>query len=485
MPNTPGVNLISRTSVTPQTPPTTTDTAFIVVTSQQGRTDQPVLIRSLNDFILNFGTRQTYSIAYDWLDNFFQESNGGQVYVMRVVGPAAALDHYTFNDSGSSASITINSIGGAASGLSAAVVAGVSTGAYQIVITGMPDGSTLQSYDLFTVTDAVNWGVNQKLIRVISAGANPPAVHGAAALTGGLDDHANVTDTIRVAALANFALTLGAGQVMIPGVGTEAVYVGLLNHAGSYNRFAILDTADTNSVSTLIALAAAAQADSTIISPNLGQGMMVCDWQIIPGLLPNTTRTVPPSSTVAALIARSDRSTGNPNRAAAGANGVVTNALGKTQVDWTDAQTNSLVAAGVMPFRVIYNQERFYGMRTLLNPGLNPVFIMATATRLRMFIQDAGYKVGQSVLFDQIDGQGQEAAKYGARISSILLKLFNIGALYGANPSLAYIVDTGADVNTPTTIANRELHAAVGIVPSPYAETVYFELASYATNQPV
>lgn len=483
--NTPGVNVITRTSVTTQIPPTQTDTAFIVVTSLQGRIDQPVLVRSMNDFINNFGARASYSIAYDWLDAFFNEANGGQVYVMRVTGTSATVDTFTFNDAGAAAAILVYSIGPAASGLSVAIVSGVAPSSFNIVVTGLPDGSTLTSPDLLTEADAVNWGNAQRLIRVGALGTNPPANHVAAALTGGVDNHSTVTDAQRVAALALIPQGLGCGQVCIPGSTTEVIQAGVLNHAAAYNRYAILDTTDTASTSTLTGLAAACQADSNVGAGSLDNGMMVCDWQTIPGLVPNTTRTVPPSAIVCALIARSDRATGNPNRAAAGASGIVNYALGKTQTDWTDAQTNQLVAAGVNPFRVIYQAERFYSFRTLVNPSIAPVMIMGTAARLIMAIVDKGYKIGQSVMDDQIDGQFHEASKYGSRIGAMLLNYYTMGALFGATAPNAYVVDTGPDVNTPTTIANRELHAAVGIVPAPFAETIFFELASYTTAQQV
>ena len=53
------------------------------------------------------------------------------------------------------------------------------------------------------------------------------------------------------------------------------------------------------------------------------------------------------------------------------------------------------------------------------------------------------------------DGQGREAAKYNGMISGRLLSYYQMGALYGATSSDAYIINTGADVNTPNSIANR------------------------------
>lgn len=483
--NTPGVNLLTIGAVTPQNPPANTDTVFLIDATAQGRVDKPVLITSMNQFILNFGARQSWSYAYDWCDAFFNEANGGQVYIMRVVGASAALDTVNFADSSAGASITINSIGPAASGLSAAIISGVLSGSYNIVITGMPDGSTLQSPDLFTETDAVNWALNTTLIRVVAAGTNPPANHAAVALSGGSDNHAGITDTLRVTAMALVPWGLGPGQVVCPGHATEAVWAGLLNHALNNNRFALLDSVDTASQSTLTTTSAAAQADNTINSGGLGSGLVLADWQIIPGITPGTTRTVPPSAIVAGFIARNDRSFGNPNIAAAGPNGIANYALGKTQVDWTDAQTTALVAAGVNPFRYVFNTERFYGFRTLLNPTLNPVLVMGQAVRLIMAIKYQGYLIGQDQLFAQIDGNQHRQQTYANMVSSMLLGYYQMGALYGAVPGAAYSVDAGADVNTPASIAGRNLIVAVGVVPSPDAETVFFEVASYSTTQTV
>jgi len=223
MPNNIGVNVLTRQSVTPQTPPGVTDTTFVVGVTPMGRTDQPVLIRSLNDYLLNFGPRQSWDTLYDWLDAFFNEAGGGQVYVQRAIHSTATLDTLTLNDAGAVASITINSIGPAASGLSVAVQTGASAGSYNIVVTGLPDGSTLVSPDLFTVADAVNWGNAQNLIRVVAAGANPPANHVAAALAGGADAHGAITDADKITALGLIPKTLGPGQVVVPGSTTETV----------------------------------------------------------------------------------------------------------------------------------------------------------------------------------------------------------------------------------------------------------------------
>jgi phage tail sheath protein FI len=482
----PGINISMTPGVVPQTPPTETGTAFVVGVTEMGRVDRPVRITSLLEYITYFGARVAYGILYDWLDAFFNEAGGGQVYVMRVVGPAGTVDTVTFDDSTSAASIEVQSVGPGSTGFEAAIVSGQSPDSFQIQVTNLPDGGTLQSTDLLTVAEAVSWGSAQRLINVVALGANPPANNVLVALTGGADDRSNITDEERTDALDLIPDTLGPGQVAIPGATTETCWVALYNHAALNNRFALPDAPDTNSIDSLIGYAVAIQADSGVITNAVEDGLFLTDWQTIPGLTPQSTRAVPPSAIVAALIARSDKATGNPNLAAAGANGQVQYATGKTQpTDWSLAQITKLVASGVNPFRYVYGGLRFYGFSTLAFAATDPVFSMGSASRLRMAIYDQGRKIGESVLMDQIDGQGHEQAKYGGRITAMLLAYYAMDAIFGATGPDAYIVDVGADVNTPASIANRELHAAVGIRPSPFAQMVFFQLAAYTVAQPV
>lgn len=482
----PGVNVGSAAGVTPQLPPTLTDTAFVAGVTAMGRTDQPVLVRSLQDYLINFGPRVSYGDVYDWLDAFFHEGGGGQVYILRVVGAAAVKDSVTLNDAGAAGSLTVQSIGEGTSGLSVAVQAGAAAGTYQLVVSGLPDGSTLTSPDLTTVQDAVNWGSTQLLVRVVAAGANPPVDVAATPLAGGNDQRAAITDATKVAALANIPKTLGPGQVVFPSATTEAAAVGLFNHAKDNNRFAVASAPDTASESTLLALYAAIVGDAGLEVGAGGYGVLVADWQVIPGIVPGTTRTVAPSAIAAALIARSDRFSGNPNLAPAGANGAVQWSLGKTQKDWTDAQASALVQGGVNVFRVRPGgSEALWGFRTLVSKYADPVAWMGTAGRLRMALQDEGDKIGASVLQAQIDGQQHTQAKYAAKITGMLLNYYNLGALYGATPADAYAVSAGADVNTPATIANGELHCVAGYRPSPAAEMVFLNFAVYPANVPL
>jgi hypothetical protein len=65
----------------------------------------------------------------------------------------------------------------------------------------------------------------------------------------------------------------------------------------------------------------------------------------------------------------------------------------------------------------------------------------------------------------------------------MLLAFYNEGSLYGTTPQEAYSVDVGSSVNTPTTIANGELHAVLSVRMSPDAEWVVIEVVKVASNQ--
>jgi hypothetical protein len=81
-----------------------------------------------------------------------------------------------------------------------------------------------------------------------------------------------------------------------------------------------------------------------------------------------------------------------------------------------------------------------------------------------------------SHVFDVIDGQGHLLNTVAGEIVGELMPLYRVGALYGDTFADAARVDTGAAVNTPETIAARELHAVVALRTSPAAEMLELEL---------
>jgi hypothetical protein len=76
----------------------------------------------------------------------------------------------------------------------------------------------------------------------------------------------------------------------------------------------------------------------------------------------------------------------------------------------------------------------------------------------------------------QIDGRRQLFAAFESELNGLLLRYFNSGALYGATPVDAFVVDTSDKINTVQTIMAGEVHAAIYAKVSPSAEYVRIDI---------
>lgn len=487
----PGVEVVTRAAPPTRGAQTRTGQAFIAGLSEKGPlgpTKPTDAIHNMSDYTRIFGSRTNGTLLYDACDAAFR-SGVTDIFVSRAVGPAAAVDTHTFNDAGAAASIAVDTIGPWNSPLSVQVTAGVGAGTFRLVVhdTSILVGSDVveTSRDLLNPQDAVDWSSGSAYVRVRALGANAPAVVAATALAGGTDDRNNVTDTERGAALARFGKGLGVGQVLYPGGTTSVLHAALLNHAQTNNRFALLDTQDTAAAATLEAAAAADRADANKAVLAEDHGMLLGSWHTIPGVTLGTTRQVPSSPIVAGLMAASDARLGNPNAAAAGANGESQVTVALTQPDWSDDDREAINNAGVNIFRNLYGGFRLYGYRTLADETSAESWAWenAGAARLRMAIQAEVEAYAEGFVFAQLDGRGQTVARFGGGLAGILQKYWALGALFGATAAEAYTVDTGPTVNTPDTLANNELHAVIGLRVSPFAELVYVEVVKVPSNE--
>lgn len=477
----PGVQVVNR--ATPPAAGFAPSTWFAAGITEKGPIDTPVIIHNLSEYGTWFGSRVSYGTLYDPLDVFFREG-GAVACVSRVVGPDAAVDTVTLADAGDDDSIAVDSIGAWDSGLTVEVAAGVGAGTFILIIAN-GDDEVERSPDLLLPSDAVAWSSGSaKWVRVRALGSLKPAVVGATPLTGGDDDRGNITDDERAAALDRIGSGFGEGQVSYPGATTAAVHVALLNHAASKNRIALLDAADTSNSDTLLTSIDTLRAETNLVASGGEYGAYFAPWVVVPGIASGTTRTVAPSAVVAGLIARRDAETGNTNEAAAGANGVSRYAIGLSQPAFADADREALNAAGVDVLRVLDNAVRLYGYRTIASaPAATSPWQALTAARLRMSIVADAEAVGEAFLFSQLDGKGLKVAEFNGALAGMLNEYWGAGALYGQTADDAYTVDTGATVNTPTTLEANELHAVLAVRVSPFAELVYIEIAKVPVTE--
>jgi hypothetical protein len=488
----PGTQVVFSQSVPSPQPPTDTGVAFFAGIASKGPTDQALLCHNIDEVTDKFGARipsgETVptSILWDACDVAFK-SGVSKIWVGRFAGPAATPASVTLqDDQGTPAdSIKVDSHGPGPSDLTISVIEGNDSETVRILVKDA-DGNLLdQSPSLASNTDAVQWALFSKkgLIRITSMGANLPALVDDEALVGGTDDRGSITDTTRIAQLPTlFPKALGPGQMAVPGSTTAVMQAGLADYcAVAQNRVALLDGPDTSNDATVeTALGSFQSACTQPLAETFA--IFSSPWRVVPGASGSFSRVVPPSAVIAGLIATSDARFANPNLPAAGGNGIDHYSLGSSQPEWSDAKVESLNDAGVAVFRNVYGEQRLYGFRSAaLSEDVNAAsnaWESFAASRLRMAITNDLNIIGEEFLFAQLDGQGKTIAEYHGAITGKLLQYWTKGALYGASPSEAFVVDTGPSVNTPETIDNRELRSKIGIKDSPFNELSYFEVTS-------
>lgn len=477
----PGTQVIVQDLAPPIGVPTDTGTWFVAGLTEKGSTTTPTKIQNMSDYATFLGARVSYGALYDALDTFFREG-GKTAYVGRVVGVTPVVAFKNLNDGAAAVTLKVSAENAGAWGnsLKVGTVLGVAGGStYQIVVTDAAGVVLDQSPDLTTKADAIAWSSTSNWVQITDPGTGvmPPAIVAPATMATGTDDQGTIADANWLAALNQFTADYGPGQVSAPGGTTTARYTQLLAHAGANNRIALLDAVDTPTVATLTTASLTQRLDA-----NARYGSFWGPWVLVPGLVPNTTRTVPPSALAAGLIARSDAN-GSPAQAAAGANGISRFAVGLSQPAWTAAQRDTLNSAGVDVVRTIYNAIKAYGFRTLADPTLLPNWVQLSQSRMFMAIVAKANAIMENHVFRTMDGRGLEFAALGGEMKGMLTPYWENGSLYGNSAGEAFSVDTSSAVNTPVTIAAGELHALISLRVSPFAELVVLQIVKVPVTQ--
>lgn len=476
----PEVTIQSTESPPSRFEPVDSGTWFIAGLTERGPADQPGEARNLRQYVKDFGDRSApYAAMYDAAESFFR-TGGSKLRIARVVGPAPTKATVTIDDGAAANTMAIDAIGYGSWGasLDAIVAEGAGAGQFKITITEN-DVTVEQSPDLDTVADAVAWASNSNYVRIRDLGGADP-VEGTYSLAGGTDDRTNAGNTQYENALNLFGKELGPGQVSLPGRTTAQAHQDLEEHAEINNRFAYLDFPDTHDVPTLKGLAASSRA---LDQARYGQGF--APWYVIPGIAAGTTRTVAPSAIEAGKAAKLLSLGFSPNIAVAGERGISDYPIGLSQDPWDDDDREELNDAGVTVIRFYRRAIRTYGMRTLVDPIGEPHWLLAPNARLDMEVRAKADQIGEQFMFEQIDGRGFTFANLAGRLGRMLMPYWEDGALFGETPAEAFVVDTGPQVNTPETIANREINAIIDVAYSPSGETVRIEIHKRLTTEAV
>jgi phage tail sheath protein FI len=458
--------------------PTDTGTWFAAGITERGPANTPTLIMSLNQFIQVFGARQSYSVLYDCIEEFFREG-GNRCYVSRVIGPAPTTGTLNLNDSVPSTSLIVsgNGPGSYSSNYKVAVYTG--TEGFGIQVTDLNGNILEDSGILPNQAAAVQWSQYSNYIRIaLGTSTNNPVTVAATALSAGNSDRANITDTQWATAINAFTSNYGPGQVSAPGQTSATRYSQLVTLAATTGRVALLDLTDSATSGTLIGSLPA-------YTLNTRYAAAFAPWIIIPGITSQSTRTIPPSPMIAGMIARNDPSLGT-DAASAGQQGLTRYAIGLSQPDWDDPTRLSLSNAGVNVVRNLHGIIQNYGWRSLADPVNDFNWIDFGNARLYMELSVELDTIGEDFVFDKIDGQqGKVVNDFHNALVGVLLARYNAGDLFGDTSDDAFSVDTGPSVNTLQTIANLELHAVVQVRMSPFAEFVQIQVVKRQTTDPI
>lgn len=454
-----------------------TSNGFLVGVCEKGPTGEPIKAISLADAIDSIGERlSTNPYLYDALDCAFREG-ASVVYIARAVGAESATASKAAVDAGGKTAFTVKAKSPGAWGNDIDVAITLSGGSVTLVV---KEGSTTleSSPALATSAEVVEWAKSSTYVTVvIGEEAATDAKTQTLELEGGKDDIAGVSTTQIETALNVLTKDLGPGQVAAPGFTTEAIHKALLSHAASNNRRALLDDPVESTAAELVSHATALRG------PNARYGCLLGSWVVIPGLSLGTTRKAPYSGVQMGLIARSEAEGNNPNRAAAGPRGKSKYATGLVTT-FTDTQRGELDDAGVIASILVRGVVTTYGNVTLVNQTTEPNWKSFSASRLVMGVAAKASEVLESYDFEQIDGHGYVFKKLQGDLSGAACMPFYLdNALYGTTPDEAFFVNTGPDVNTPTSIAAEEIKAQIGIRVSPTASFLEVEVVKIPTTE--
>lgn len=267
----------------------------------------------------------------------------------------------------------------------------------------------------------------------------------------------------------------GPGQLIAPEVVTTPAQVTLRDWAWENNRIYIADTPDG-------ATQAQAEALATGLIDDAGGrfSALECDTLLTPGVAGGAAREVAGSVIKAALIARSDISTGNPNLAAAGnhtpGSGGETDYVLGIKAERSAVEQKALAQAQVNCFRTVNNRVRAYGFWTLADLTVLPQWWDLSGSRTVMAAVAREQAMAEEMMFGEVDANGHFLDRYKGGLSGVLAELQRIGAIYGTAQRPGYTVDVSAVVNPPAQVGQGLIEAQMTIKTSPLAAALKITL---------
>ena len=185
-------------------------------------------------------------------------------------------------------------------------------------------------------------------------------------------------------------------------------------------------------------------------------------------------RLIGPSGAVAGLIIKTDGLRG-VFKAPAGI-GTTLSGVVATEKSFTSAELDSMNSSNtpVNPIRQIPGAGlSVMGARTLLQDGTANKYV-----NMRRSLNYLEKQLNNLTLFAVFENNDENLwAQLRSTINSFLNEYKNKGGLRGTTPAQAYFIKCDAENNTPTTIANGEVHIQVGVALQYPAEFIVIDLS--------
>jgi hypothetical protein len=462
-------------------------TYFAVGLTERGQAGKPTLITSFAQFEAVFGQATSYSALHDDIKMFFAEG-GSRAYCQRVVGASATTGTLVsgLQDRNNTPATTLNVAAKAAGAWSTQVTVKVLDGAtsdtfrFQIYLSGLLVKDYTNLHSPQEAVSRINGDATNFYVVLSDAGSastapanNPIAISNPVALSAGTDDRGSVVAATYVAALANFDSGLGDGAVSIPGLG-PSVHAGLITHADTFNRLAILVEARTADKGTL---------EGTASTLNAKRAGLFAPWVVVPDSF-GGTKTISPEGYVAAARARAHNTAG-PWQSAAGEVSKARYVLAPSVV-YSSADGNELDGAKVNAIRTVAGAVRVYGWRSLSSDTDNWSYLKDADVVNRVVTES--YTRLEPYLFSVIDAQGHLQAQIAGTLEGIVLPmaaangLFPMIAADGTQLDPGYKVNVGDDINSVASLAQNQILAVLGIRISPTAAMVFLTVTKAAVT---
>lgn len=441
-----------RVSVTVNTSPSSPPTAgpvsgryFIVGQTQKGSTT-PTIIRSMREYIAEFGARTVGSAMYDAAELALR-SGVAELVVTRAVGPAPVRASVSLESD--DIVVTAKDFGAFANAFTAAYTSATKT------LTVVTDVGT-ETYTGTTIAELIAASAVSNTVTVTSVNnALPSSNVSATNLASGTDDFGNV---VWATTLAGITPDLGPGAIATPGVAHATTGQALCTHAAANDRLALLTVASGS------ALSAATSAAATIRGyTNSTHAAFVWPYVVVPDGN-NGTRAVDPTAFAAGLRARAHAvGIGESALAERYARQVVDVA---PQVAVTSAEWVTANAARISVVRTVAGVTRLYSWQTA-----NAAKANLLPAQYRDMVNALAY--GGSVILESYVGQPGTAATYSAAAGELSGFLSGYAAYLQPRIAAGVQVDPGYVVSVSGGFdpADNRISADVSIR---FAESVEF-----------